>query len=133
MVKRAVIAGFLGIVTTGCASGQDKEGWPGQRSPFRSPYGHSPVLLTNPTTQHPPYVICNADRCFYLDDDGNFTRMSKEERRSLSLGVRLSEENRRFNERRQRLPDSRSADLRSPDPSDGDRDATPLRQQPNHR
>ncbi len=125
MVERFVLAGFMVLIVAGCSSGQEETGWPGQRTAFYNPYGAGPLVLTNPTTEHPPYMICRGDRCFYLDDDGHFTQMSAEERRSLSLGLRLSDENRRFNESRPPLPDPPP-----PDSSESNKDEAPLRQPP---
>ena len=66
---------------------------------FHNPYADIGLILATPaTTEHPPYIVCNGDRCGYRDEDGNWTRMSDDERRAYRMGIRLAQENRRFNE-----------------------------------
>lgn len=79
MRSQAALIGVT-LALAACSSGPDKPGFHGQRSVFHNPYG--PIILTDATTEHPPYVICGRRRCFLLDKDGNFTRMSGNERRA---------------------------------------------------
>lgn len=71
---------------------------------FHNPYGYSPFLVTNATTEHPPYIICNGEHCAYLDRNGNYTRMSKNERRDWRERIRLAEEDRGLKEDEQFAP-----------------------------
>ncbi|MEO1729889.1 MAG: hypothetical protein AAFR64_04045 [Pseudomonadota bacterium] len=50
------------------------------------------LFATPATTEYPPYVVCNGDRCGLRDKDGNITQMSKEERNNYRLGIELAEE-----------------------------------------
>jgi len=86
------------FILNACAAGTDGNQFPGQRGVFHNPYGYGPLFQTPATTEHPPYVICNGRRCALLDEDGNYTQMSDEERRDWRDRIRLAEENRRFNE-----------------------------------
>lgn len=102
-----VAAAFASLIALGaCASNSDNLALNGQRSVFHNPYGVGLIFPTPATTEHPPYVICNGDRCALLDENGNFTQMSDNERRSWRLGLQLAEENRQFNlANRHSMPD----------------------------
>ncbi|MEO0464776.1 MAG: hypothetical protein AAF127_16750 [Pseudomonadota bacterium] len=79
-MRAEAILVVVSLALTACSSGPDRSGFHGQRSVFHNPYG--PIIVTDPTTEHPPYVICGRRNCFLLDKDGNFTRMSGNERRA---------------------------------------------------
>ena len=96
---KGAIALAAGLVVTACSSAPEPKGLNAQRGVFHNPLGYGVVLLpTNATTEHPKYVVCNGTRCGYVDKDGNFTQMSREERRNYRMGLRFAEQNRRFNE-----------------------------------
>lgn len=100
-MRRLFRLGVLCVTTLGlsaCASNTGDRGLGGPRGVFHNPYGYGPIFETPATTEHPPYVICNGRRCALLDDDGNYTQMSDEERRAWRDRVRMAEENARFNE-----------------------------------
>lgn len=97
-MHRAAALAVMPFALAGCASGGEQRGLDAQRGVFHNPYGHPAFFVTNATTEHPPYIICNGDRCVYLDSDGDYTRMSDDERRDWRARIRLSEQNRRQNE-----------------------------------
>ena len=97
---RTTAAASASLILAACVSGPE----PGERTVFHNPYGAIGLAFPTPaTTEHPPYVVCNGDRCGYRDKNGNWTQMSDDERRAYRMGIRLAEQNRRFNEG-QRFP-----------------------------
>lgn len=95
MTRRVALLVLLPLTVAGCVSGPE----PGERTVFHNPYAGIGLAFPTPaTTEHPPYIVCNGDRCGYRDRDGNWTQMSEDERRAYRMGIRLAEQNRRFNE-----------------------------------
>jgi len=87
MKDRACIIA-LGIslsALSACASGAD-------RNELDPSTGFGFLLATPATTEYPPYVVCNGERCGLRDKDGNITQMSREERNNYRLGIELAEE-----------------------------------------
>ena len=117
----AIVLLFPALIA--CSSASDRTGLSGQRSVFHNPYGYSPFIVTNASTRHPPYMICNGSRCFYIDENGNFTRMSDDERRDWRARMRMAEQNRRFNEG-ENFPPPDSPENRKPD-RDADAQSAP--------
>lgn len=104
--RRVALVGAGLMLLGGCASHSDRD----RGGVFHDPFGVGLVFLTPATTEYPPYVICNGDRCGLLDKDGRFTQMSDEERNNYRLGIELAEE-------RERLKDDSRGGLSIPLPS----------------
>lgn len=82
---RIIPAGMALIFVSACASNAD-------RAELDPSTGFGFLFATPATTEYPPYVVCNGDRCGLRDKDGNITQMSKEERNNYRLGIELAEE-----------------------------------------
>ncbi|MEL6737576.1 MAG: hypothetical protein AAFO28_01495 [Pseudomonadota bacterium] len=88
---RIIPAGMALILLSACASNPT-------RAELDPSTGIGFLLATPATTEYPPYVVCNGDRCGLRDKDGNITQMSKEERNNYRLGIELAEERARNSE-----------------------------------
>lgn len=84
---------FALAALAGCAGGSQERGLERQRGLFASPFAYGQILLTQPSVRHPPYVICNGRNCALLDEEGNYTRMSDDERRAWRERIRQVDEN----------------------------------------
>ena len=82
---RFTAIGLTLIALSACASTSE-------RAELDPSTGFGFLFATPATTQYPPYVVCNGDRCGLRDKDGNITQMSKEERNNYRLGIELAEE-----------------------------------------
>ena len=95
----ALTAGSAALLGA-CASTPDQSRSERDRLIFEDPYANEWVARSrvDPDSQNPANVVCNGDRCFVANSHGEFIPMSREERRNWRKGIRLAEQQRRFNE-----------------------------------
>ncbi|MGB3470307.1 MAG: hypothetical protein WBA51_05755 [Erythrobacter sp.] len=97
---QTLLCGVVFAALSACATGPEKTDLSAQRSVFDSPYANQQIAQArvDPETGQPAYFICNGDRCAALNRQGDFIRMSREERLGWRARIRLAEQNRRQNE-----------------------------------
>ena len=92
MDKRYACTGFFALGLAACTTPSQPALNGDKKVVFNTPFGYNhPLFVTPATTEHPAYVLCNGERCAYLDEDGRYTQMSEKERDAYRLGLRLAE------------------------------------------